>query len=193
MRIGLLLGTFNPVHLSHLLVAERLQKHARLDEVWLVLTPRNPFKQGETLASDAHRFAMLQLAVAGRAGLAASDVELGMPQPNFTVDTLELLAARHPEHLFALLMGEDNLAGFDRWRHPERILELAELVVYPRPDSGLDPKSSWLRHPRVRRVDDALMARSSTSVRRSVAEGSEALDDLPAAVAAYIRDHDLYR
>ena len=74
MRIGLLLGTFNPVHLSHLLVAERLQKHARLDEVWLVLTPRNPFKQGETLVSDAHRFAMLQLAVAGRSGLAASDV-----------------------------------------------------------------------------------------------------------------------
>ncbi len=193
MRIGLLLGTFNPVHLSHLLVAERLQKHARLDEVWLVLTPRNPFKQGETLASDAHRFAMLQLAVAGRSGLAASDVELGMPQPNYTVDTLELLATRHPEHQFALLMGEDNLAGFDRWRNPERILELAELVVYPRPDSGLDPVSSWLQHPRVRRVDDALMARSSTSVRQSVAEGSEALDDLPAAVAAYIRDHDLYR
>ena len=193
MRIGLLLGTFNPVHLSHLLVAERLQKHARLDEVWLVLTPRNPFKQGETLASDAHRFAMLQLAVAGRSGLAASDVELGLPQPNYTVDTLELLATRHPEHQFALLMGEDNLAGFDRWRNPERILELAELVVYPRPDSGLDPVSSWLQHPRVRRVDDALMARSSTSVRQSVAEGSEALDDLPAAVAAYIRDHDLYR
>ncbi|MEY2752285.1 MAG: hypothetical protein RLZZ570_231 [Bacteroidota bacterium] len=193
MRIGLLLGTFNPVHLSHLLVAERLQKHARLDEVWLVLTPRNPFKQGEALASDAHRYAMLQLAVAGRSGLAASDVELGMPQPNYTVDTLELLAARHPEHQFALLMGEDNLAGFDRWRNPERILELAELVVYPRPDSGLDPGSSWLQHPRVRRVDDALMARSSTGVRRSVAEGSEALDDLPAAVAAYIRDHDLYR
>lgn len=193
MRIGLLLGTFNPVHLSHLLVAERLQKHARLDEVWLVLTPRNPFKQGEALASDAHRYAMLQLAVAGRSGLAASDVELGLPQPNYTVDTLELLTARHPEHQFALLMGEDNLAGFDRWRNPERILELAELVVYPRPDSGLDPGSSWLQHPRVRRVDDALMARSSTSVRRSVAEGSEALDDLPAAVAAYIRDHDLYR
>lgn len=193
MRIGLLLGTFNPVHLSHLLVAERLQKHARLDEVWLVLTPRNPFKQGEALASDAHRYAMLQLAVAGRSGLAASDVELGLPQPNYTVDTLELLAARHPEHQFALLMGEDNLAGFDRWRNPERILELAELVVYPRPDSGLDPGSSWLQHPRVRRVDDALMARSSTSVRRSVAKGSEALDDLPAAVAAYIRDHDLYR
>ena len=193
MRIGLLLGTFNPVHLSHVLVAERLQKHAHLDEVWLVLTPRNPFKQGETLASDAHRFAMLQLAVAGRSGLAASDVELGMPQPNYTVDTLELLAARHPEYQFALLMGEDNLAGFERWRHPERILELAELVVYPRPDSGLDPESSWLQNPRVRRVDDALMARSSTAVRRSVAEGSEGLDDLPAAVAAYIRDHDLYR
>ena len=193
MRIGLLLGTFNPVHLSHLLVAERLQKHAHLDEVWLVLTPRNPFKQGEALASDAHRFAMLQLAIVGRSGLAASDVELGLPQPNYTVDTLELLAARHPEHQFALLMGEDNLAGFDRWRNPERILELAELVVYPRPDSGLDPDSSLLQHPRVRRVDDALMARSSTSVRRSVAEGSEALDDLPAAVAAYIRDHDLYR
>jgi nicotinate-nucleotide adenylyltransferase len=136
VRIGLLLGTFNPVHLSHLLVAERLQKHARLDEVWLVLTPRNPFKQGETLASDAHRFAMLQLAVAGRSGLAASDVELGMPQPNYTVDTLELLATRHPEHQFALLMGEDNLAGFSRWRNPERILELAELVVYPRPDGS---------------------------------------------------------
>lgn len=127
MRVGLLFGTFNPVHLSHLLVAERLQKHAHLDEVWLVLTPRNPFKQGEALVNDAQRFAMLQLAVAGRSGLVASDVELGMPQPNYTVDTLERLVALHPQHAFSLLMGEDNLAGFSRWRSPERILELAEI------------------------------------------------------------------
>ncbi len=193
MRVGLLFGTFNPVHLSHLLVAERLQKHAHLDEVWLVLTPRNPFKQGEALVNDAQRFAMLQLAVAGRSGLVASDVELGMPQPNYTVDTLERLVALHPQHAFSLLMGEDNLAGFSRWRSPERILELAELVVYPRPESGLDSDSPWRHHPRVRRVDDALMVRSSTAVRQAVAQGSEGLDDLPPAVAAYIREHDLYR
>ncbi|MFZ9733403.1 MAG: nicotinate (nicotinamide) nucleotide adenylyltransferase, partial [Schleiferiaceae bacterium] len=137
MRIGLLFGTFNPVHLSHLLVAERLQKHAHLDEVWLVLTPQNPFKQGEALVDDALRFDMLQLAVAGRSGLVASDVELGLPQPNYTVDTLERLAENYPQHVFSLLMGEDNLAGFSRWRNPERILELAELVVYPRPESQL--------------------------------------------------------
>ncbi len=193
MRIGLLFGTFNPVHLSHLLVAERLQKHAHLNEVWLVLTPRNPFKQGEALVDDAQRFAMLQLAVAGRSGLVASDVELGMPQPNYTVDTLERLVALHPQHAFSLLMGEDNLAGFSRWRNPERILELAELVVYPRPESGLEFDSPWRNHPRVRRVDDALMVRSSTAVRHAVAQGSEGLDDLPPAVAAYIREHDLYR
>ena len=193
MRIGLLFGTFNPVHLSHLLVAERLQKHAHLDEVWLVLTPRNPFKQGEVLVDDGKRFAMLQLAVAGRNGLVASDVELGMPQPNYTVDTLERLVAQHPEHQFSLLMGEDNLAGFSRWRSPERILELAELVVYPRPESELALDSPWRNHPRVRCVDDALMARSSTAVRHAVAQGLEALDDLPPAVAAYIREHDLYR
>lgn len=193
MRIGLLFGTFNPVHLSHLLIAERLQKHAHLDEVWLVLTPRNPFKQGEALVDDAQRFAMLQLAVAGRSGLVASDVELGMPQPNYTVDTLERLVALHPQHAFSLLMGEDNLAGFSRWRSPERILELAELVVYPRPESGLEFDSPWRNHPRVRRVDDALMVRSSTAVRHAVAQGSEGLDDLPPAVAAYIREHDLYR
>ena len=193
MRIGLLFGTFNPVHLSHLLIAERLQKHAHLDEVWLVLTPRNPFKQGEALVDDAQRFAMLQLAVAGRSGLVASDVELGMPQPNYTVDTLERLVALHPQHAFSLLMGEDNLSGFSRWRSPERILELAELVVYPRPESGLEFDSPWRNHPRVRRVDDALMARSSTAVRHAVAQGSEGLDDLPPAVAAYIREHDLYR
>jgi nicotinate-nucleotide adenylyltransferase len=193
VRIGLLFGTFNPVHLSHLLVAERLQKHAHLDEVWLVLTPRNPFKQGEALVDDAQRFAMLQLAVAGRSGLVASDVELGMPQPNYTVDTLERLVALHPQHAFSLLMGEDNLAGFSRWRNPERILELAELVVYPRPESGLEFDSPWRNHPRVRRVDDALMVRSSTAVRHAVAQGSEGLDDLPPAVAAYIREHDLYR
>jgi nicotinate-nucleotide adenylyltransferase len=193
VRIGLLFGTFNPVHLSHLLVAERLQKHAHLDEVWLVLTPRNPFKQGEALVDDAQRFAMLQLAVAGRSGLVASDVELGMPQPNYTLDTLERLVALHPQHAFSLLMGEDNLAGFSRWRNPERILELAELVVYPRPESGLEFDSPWRNHPRVRRVDDALMVRSSTAVRHAVAQGSEGLDDLPPAVAAYIREHDLYR
>jgi nicotinate-nucleotide adenylyltransferase len=193
LRVGLLFGTYNPVHLSHLLVAERLKAQSQLDEVWLVLSPRSPFKQGETLASDAHRFAMLQLAVAGRSGLVASDVELGMPQPNYTVQTLEMLVARYPKNEFVLLMGEDNLAGFSQWRDPERILELARLVVYPRPESGLDAHSPWLQHPRVVRVEDSQMNRSSSAVRQAVFAGGEALEDLPTAVAVYIREHGLYR
>ncbi|NQW41106.1 MAG: nicotinate (nicotinamide) nucleotide adenylyltransferase [Cryomorphaceae bacterium] len=193
MRVGLLFGTYNPVHLSHLLVAERLQRHSQLNEVWLVLSPRSPFKQGENLVSDAQRFEMLQLAVKGHQGLIASDAELAMPQPNYTVQTLEMLVARYPKHEFVLLMGEDNLAGFSQWREPERILELARLMVYPRPESGLDANSPWLRHPRVVRVEDLQMTRSSSSVRQAVGAGGEALEDLPPDVAAYIREHGLYR
>jgi len=193
LRVGLLFGTYNPVHLSHLLVAERLQRHSQLNEVWLVLSPRSPFKQGENLVSDAQRFEMLQLAVKGHQGLIASDAELAMPQPNYTVQTLEMLVARYPKHEFVLLMGEDNLAGFSQWREPERILELARLMVYPRPESGLDANSPWLRHPRVVRVEDLQMTRSSSSVRQAVGAGGEALEDLPPDVAAYIREHGLYR
>ena len=90
-------------------------------------------------------------------------------------------------------MGEDNLAGFSQWRDPERILELARLVVYPRPESGLDAHSPWLQHPRVVRVEDLQMNRSSSAVRQAVFAGGEALEDLPTAVAAYIREHGLYR
>ena len=193
MRVGLLFGTYNPVHLSHLLVAERLQLQSQLDEVWLVLSPRSPFKQGENLVSDAQRFEMLQLAIQGHPGLIACDAELAMPQPNYTVQTLEMLVARYPKHEFVLLMGEDNLAGFSQWRDPERILELARLVVYPRPESGLDDHSPWLKHPRVVRVEDLQMTRSSSAVRQAVFAGGEALEDLPTAVAAYIREHGLYR
>jgi nicotinate-nucleotide adenylyltransferase len=193
LRVGLLFGTYNPVHLSHLLVAERLQAQSQLDEVWLVLSPRSPFKQGENLVSDTQRFEMLQLAVQGHPGLIACDAELAMPQPNYTVQTLEMLVARYPKHEFVLLMGEDNLAGFSQWRDPERILELARLVVYPRPESGLDAHSPWLQHPRVVRVEDLQMTRSSSAVRQAVFAGGEALEDLPTSVAAYIREHGLYR
>lgn len=195
MRIGLLFGTFDPPHDGHVVIAEHMRRTQELDAVWLVVTPLNPFKQHQPISPDAHRMAMVRLAVREHPGLEASDFELGLPQPNYTVDTLRAMRAHWPEHAFILIIGSDNLLALHRWRDPEGILAHHEVLVYPRPGADMHSTMSPLAgHARITQVMDApVMDTSSTKMRELVGSGSTIDGFVSPGVARYIREHGLYR
>ena len=192
MRIGCLFGSFDPPHLGHVAVAQHMLRTQGLDQVWLVVTPQNPFKQGRVLSPDQHRLAMTRLAVQGIPGLLASGVELDLPRPNFTVETLEFMRNRWPQHEFRLIIGGDNLLRFDAWKDHDSILAHHQLLVYPRPHADL-ARSPLSFHPAVTVVHDApQMDLSSTGIRVCLRNWKPVEGRLAPEVLAYIRQHGLY-
>lgn len=178
-RVGLLFGSFNPVHTGHLILAEYFATRTDLAEVWLVVSPQSPFKVGESLLPDTERLALLKLAVAGNPRLRAEDIELGLPRPSYTIATLDALRARHPTHEFVLLMGADNLAGLPRWRAADRLLHEFDVYVYPRPGAHLPDLGSF---PRAQVVQAPLLDVSATFIRASIQAGHSIRYLVPAAV-----------
>lgn len=189
-RIGLLFGSFNPVHIGHLILAEYFATRTDLAAVWLVLSPQNPFKVAEGLLPDTDRLALLHLALADNPRLRAEDIELSLPRPSYTIVTLDALQARHPTHEFVLLMGGDNLVGLPRWHEARRITQEFDLYVYPRPGAALPSLTDF---PRVRVVEAPLLDISATLIRRSVAMGQSIRYLVPAAVEAKIQAAGYYR
>jgi nicotinate-nucleotide adenylyltransferase len=195
MRIGCLFGTFDPPHNGHLAIAEHMLREHGLDQVWLVVTPQNPFKTDQQLSPDQQRLAMVRLAVQGHPGLVASGFEVDLPKPNYTVDSMRFMRHRWPDHSFDLIIGSDNLAVFHKWRDPENILEHHRLLVYPR--EGFKQhlaQSIYHGHPGVRVVADApMLDLSSTRIREDIRAWHPVDDRLSPTVAAYIREHGLYK
>lgn len=189
-RIGLLFGSFNPVHTGHLILAEYFATRTDLTAVWLVLSPQNPFKAAGGLLPDTTRLTLLHLALADNSRLRAEDIELGLPKPSYTVVTLDALQARYPAHEFVLLMGGDNLAGLPRWREASRIAQEFDLYVYPRPGAELPALANF---PRVRILEAPLLDISATFIRQSVATGQSIRYLVPAAVEAEILRAGYYR
>lgn len=132
MNIGLYFGTYNPIHVGHLIIANYMVEFTDLDQVWLVVSPQNPLKKKSTLLEDYHRYAMVEMAVFDNDKLKASNIEFKLPQPSYTINTLTYLKEKHPKHQFSLIMGEDNLRTFHKWKNYEQILENHEIYVYPR-------------------------------------------------------------
>lgn len=179
MRVGLLFGSFNPVHTGHLILAEYFATRTDLAEVWLVVSPQSPFKVGEELLPDTERLALLQLAVANNPHLRAEGIELSLPRPSYTITTLDALQARYPTHEFVLLMGADNLAGLPRWRAAERLLTEFDSYVYPRPGVALPKLADF---PRVQVFTAPLLEVSATFIRASVRAGQSIRYLVPDAV-----------
>ena len=194
MRIGCLFGTFDPPHNGHMAIAEHMLRACKLDQVWLVVTPQNPFKMDRALSPDQHRLAMVRLAAQGRDGLVASGFEIDLPKPNYTADSLRFMRRRWPDHTFSLIIGSDNLAKFHTWNDPEDILEHHELLVYPR--QGVKDHLAatiYHGHPGVRLVADAsLLPMSSTAVRDDIKHWRPVEDRIAPSVLSYIRQHRLY-
>ena len=182
-------GSYNPVHVGHMIVASYIAQWGDLDEVWLTLSPQNPFKRNLTLADDEHRLAMLRTAVEGSTCLRVCDVELSMPRPSYTVDTLARLSELHPDCDFRLIVGADNWESFMRWRSPQEIISRYGLIVYPRPGysaEGCDKVDGVVC------VDAPQVELSSTFIREAISEGRDMNFFLPPGVYQYILVHGLY-
>ncbi len=198
-NIGLFFGTFNPIHVGHLILGNYMAQLPQIDQVWFVVTPRNPFKAKDTLLSDVHRLALVREAVDENPKLEASNVEFDMPQPNYTVNTLAVLTEKYPDKNFTLIMGEDNLRGFNKWKNYEVILENHEILVYPRvyteneKPATFEKVSQLLNHPKLQMVDAPLMKVSSSTIRKMIAEGKDVQYILPPKVYTYVNEMNFYK
>lgn len=186
--IGILGGSFNPVHVGHMILASFLSQWGYVDEVWLTLSPRNPLKDPSDLIPDLKRLAMLNIAVKGSDNIDICDIELSMPRPSYTIRTLELLRERNPDKKFKLIIGSDNWRNFDRWREPQKILDEFGVIVYLRPGYPVDKSNV----DGLEIANAPLLDISSTFVRQAISRGRDMNYFLPAGVYKYIKDNKLY-
>ena len=193
MKVGLYFGSFNPIHSGHLHVAKQALRQLQLDCIWLVVSPQNPFKENHGLAPQHHRLAMVELACGDEENISASDIEFNMPLPSFTIHTVKELLSKHPEYSFHLIIGEDNLLVFDRWKDYEELLRLTHLIVYPRENATPHiPNALRTQADRIRFLDGELVPVSATEIRKQVKQGTSIIGLTPDAVAHYIQANKLY-
>ncbi len=188
-KIGLFFGSFNPIHIGHLIIANYFVEYTDLDKVWFVVSPQNPFKEKKSLLEDHHRLALARIAVEDDLRFWVSDMEFHMPKPSYTIDTLTYLEEKYPDNQFILLAGSDQLPNFHKWKNSEVILELYEMYVYARPGYS---NSEFEKHPRVKIFNTPQMEISSTFIRKSIREGRDMRYMLPQKVWEYIRDMHFY-
>ena len=192
-KVGLYFGTFNPIHIGHLVIANHMVEFSDLDEVWFVVTPQSPFKTKKTLLADNHRYQMVYEATKDYPKLKPSKIEFGLPQPNYTVNTLIHLREKYGNaHDFALIMGEDNLKGFHKWKNYEVILSDYNLYVYPRISVG-EIEQQFKGHSKIHKVDAPIMEISSTFIRKNHKEGKNIRPLLPDSVWQYMDEMNFYR
>lgn len=188
---GLFFGSFNPIHVGHLIIANYMATQTDLREVWLVVSPHNPLKQKQSLARDYDRLHLVQLAVANNPALKASDIEFGLPKPSFTIDTLTYLKEKYPNRKFVLIMGSDNLATLHKWKNYELLLRDYMLYVYQRPGF---PAGSLGAHPSVRLFNDVpVMLLSSSYIRTCIQDGRSVQYLVSEPVYDYLVASGMYR
>ena len=190
MKIGLFFGSFNPIHVGHLMIANYIANHTALDEVWLVVSPHNPLKDKNDLINSYDRLEMAKLATENAKNIRVSGVELKLLQPSYTIDTLTHLHEKYPEHEFALLMGSDNLGSLKKWKNYELLLRDYAIYVYPRPGFL---ENEFSKHPSVTITDTPLMELSATFIRKSIQAGKSIQFFIPDSVIEFIESKSLYR
>lgn len=191
MKVGLFFGTYNPVHVGHMVIANYMVEYTDLDQVWMVVTPQNPFKQKQSILKDYDRLHLVRLAIGDDPKLVASDIEFSLPQPSYTATTLVYLKEKFPDKDFALIMGADNLNHFHKWKNHDEIIKNYELYVYPRMDSN---DGGELRHHyKVNYVEAPVMKISSSFIRKAIKEGKSVNHYMPSEVAKYVDEMNFYR
>ncbi len=193
MKIGLFFGSFNPIHVGHLIVASVIHAQTDLQQVWFVVSPQNPFKQTKNLLNEYDRLRMVEMAVEDNYDLRACNVEFSMPKPSYTADTLAYLGERYPQHQFHLILGGDSLTHFHRWKNHRVIIDNHQLYTYPRPGSNEKKvKGEIAHHPNVRTVEAPLLNISATFIRNLIQQEHSIQYLVADPVAEYIRNRKLY-
>ena len=188
-KIGIYSGSFNPIHHGHVMLANYLVEFSDLDELWFVVTPQNPLKKKEELLDDAERLKMVQLAVADDPRFFVSDVEMHLPTPSYTINTLTALSERHPDYQFVFVCGMDSLQNLRYWREYQKILDNYELLVFPR--EGYDG-GDLLNHSAVTVLKTPILEISSTFIRRCVKEGRDVRHFMPERAFLYMKERHFY-
>ncbi len=191
MRIGLYPGSFNPVHIGHLVIAGYMAEFSDLDEIWMVVSPRNPLKMTNDMLQDYHRLELVKLAIGNNKKIKASDVEFKLSKPSYTIHTLQHLKEKFPANDFVLIIGEDNLRTFDQWKNYEEILQSCMVYVYPRLHVE---ETKFHIHPRVKLISEVpVMEISATFIRNSLLNKKDIRYMLDDAVLDRIEEMGFYR
>jgi len=195
-EVGLYFGSFNPIHIGHLAIAGYMTEYAGLDQVWFVVSPHNPLKKKETLLADHQRLHMVNLAIGDNDRLKACNIELKLPVPSYTIDTVTYLNEKYPKNSFALIMGEDNLYTLHKWKNVNELINKCKLYIYPRSDSEKPtsaPLEQILSTADILQVQAPLMDISGTFIRNGIKDGKDMSYFLPATVWQYIIEMHFYR
>jgi len=190
-EIGLFSGSFNPIHVGHLMLASYLCEFTRLEEIWFVVTPHNPLKESAELLDDELRLQMVRLALEDYERMRVSDVEFHMPRPSYTIDTLSKLSHTHPDKNFTLIIGGDNWTYFNRWKAYQRLIDTVPILIYPRLGEAVVIPEQY--RDTIQLVNAPLVEVSSTFIRKSIQEKKNMRAFVPAKVYDFIEQHGLYR
>jgi len=190
-KTGLFFGSFNPIHVGHLIIAGYMANFTDLDEVWLVVSPQNPLKSRKGLGNMYDRLEMARLATEPAGNIKVSDIEFNLPQPSYTVDTLAYLHEKYPDKEFILIMGADNLVSLKKWKNYEVLLKNYRIYVYPRP--GSDLPEEWEDHPSIKFTKTPQMEISSTFIRKALVEKKSVQFLVPENVIAFMDSKNMYR
>lgn len=190
MKIGLFFGSFNPIHVGHLIIANIVLEQTALEQVWFVVSPQNPFKKKQDLLHEFDRYDMVQQAIHKNPEFGVTDVEFNMPKPSYTADTLAYLDSKYPQHDFKLIIGEDNLYHFPKWKNYEAVLEQYGLIVYPRPNAK---KGDLQDHKNIQFIDAPVFDISATFIRKQVAKNLSIKYLVPTEVEELIKSKGFYK
>lgn len=189
-HVGLFFGSFNPIHIGHMIIAEYMANRTQLEQVWFVVSPQNPLKERSTLANDFDRLHMVRIAIDDNPKLRASNIEFSLPKPSYTIDTMAYLHEKYPEHTFSLIMGSDNLTTIHKWKNYDLLLERYQIHLYNRPGSETN---TALENAKVEFHDVPLLEISSTFIRQSIAAGHSVRYMVPEPVYEFLKGSRIYR
>ena len=190
--IGLFFGSFNPIHLGHTQLAEYIFEYSGVDEIWYIVSPRNPLKEQSELIDEHLRFRLIEMATEGKDYLKVSDIEFNMPKPSYTINTLQALSEKYPEDNFILLIGSDNMQIFDQWKDYQTILNEYSILVYPRKDFDYEPFEEI--YPDMQILEEApFFEISSTDIRELIKNNQDASQWLHPDVYQFIKENRLYK
>lgn len=189
MKIGLFFGSFNPVHVGHLIIANSIVSSGILDQLWFVLSPQNPFKEQKSLLNEYHREYLLQIAIEGENKLKCSTIEFHLPRPSYTIDTLTYLGEKYPHHLFTIIVGSDSFKNIHKWKNGNTLLKKYPFLIYKRPGFNIDPDLP----ANIQAVEAPLLDISSTYIRDRLKKGQSIRFFVPDVVNEEIMRNNYYK
>ena len=191
-KIGLFFGSFNPIHIGHLILANYIVEHTDLDELWFVVSPQNPLKSKKSLFHDHDRYDMVEMAIKNYPKMRVSDIEFSMPKPSYTIDSLTYLRERYPEYTFGLIMGEDNLVSLPKWKNYETLIKNHQIIVYPR-FLVQDTDKEVITHENICKINAPIIELSATEIRKMIREKKNVRPMLPPEVFEHIDTKGFYQ